>query len=102
MHIAGSTPKIPIGDEVKVSDDLCSGKCEHGGRSIVTQVCGGGGDAKFVIKYDKLESSVGTEYEFPLSRITVIPYPYFSSKMGGTDCVKQKPGVLQMRIYHAL
>ena len=50
VHIGYRTPKILIGTMVKISAVMCPGKCEHGGRSIVTQVCGEGGDEKSVVK----------------------------------------------------
>ena len=49
LHLGGSTKKITIGNVVNVPAYLYSGKCEHGDRSIVTQVCGDVGDAKFVV-----------------------------------------------------
>ena len=88
VSLGSSTPKIPIGTVVKVFADLRSSKCEHGGRTIVKQVCGEGGDVNSIIKYDKLASSVGTESDVPLLRIKVIIHPYFAlSKMRGTDCI---------------
>ena len=50
VHLGYGTPELPIGTIVKVSTGLCLSKCEHGGRSIVTQVCGEGGDEKSVVK----------------------------------------------------
>ena len=49
VHLGNSTPKVLIGTVAKVYADLCSGKCENGGIAIVTQVCGEGGDAKFIM-----------------------------------------------------
>ena len=47
-----------------------------------------GADANFIVKSNKLASSVGTEYDVSLSRITVIPDLCFSmSGRGVTDRV---------------
>ena len=42
------------------------------------KVCGEGRDPKFVAKYDRFESSVGTAYDVPLSGTTFIPDSYCS------------------------
>ena len=95
VHLGGSTLKIPIGTVVKVSADLPSGKREHGGRDIVSQVYGEVRYAKFFVKYNKLASSVGTESDVPLPQIIFIPDPYFYlSKWGGIDRVEQKPDII--------
>ena len=73
---------MPIRNLVKVYSDMHYGKCEHRGRSIVTQFCEERRDTNIVVKYDKLAYSVDTESVSPLSCITVIPDPYFSLSKG--------------------
>ena len=59
------------------------------------RVFGEVGDAIFIVKYDKLESSVSTEYDVPWSHITVILASYFYlSGRGGKYRVKQKLYIL--------